>query len=172
MTQFENPYSPSTTVAPISSLAESGELATLSERFAGAFIDGLIILPIVLPLAFGAGLVIGSALGDSLITNLLASVVGGLIGMGTFAALHGYLLATRGQTIGKVVMKTKIVNEAGNLLPFNELFLKRYVIIMVISMIPFVGGLIGIVNALCVFRGNRKCLHDDFAGTKVIKIVG
>jgi len=92
--------------------------------------------------------------------------------MGAFAALHGYLLATRGQTIGKVIMKTKIVNEAGNLLPFNELFLKRYVIIMVISMIPFVGSLIGIVDALCVFRGNRKCLHDDFAGTKVIKIVG
>ena len=172
MTQFENPYSPSTTISPISSRVESGELATLSERFAGAFIDGLIILPIVLPLAFGTGLVIGSALGDSLITSVVASVVGGLIGMGAFAALHGYLLATRGQTIGKIVMKTKIVNEAGNLIPFNELFLKRYVIIMVISMIPFVGFLIGIVNALCVFRGNRKCLHDDFAGTKVIKIVG
>ena len=172
MTQFENPYSPPTTFAPISSLVESGELATLSERFAGAFIDGLIILPIVLPLAFGAGLVIGSALGDSLITNLVASVVGGLIGISAFAALHGYLLATRGQTIGKVIMRTRIVNEAGNLLPFNDLFLKRYLIIMVISMIPYVGSLIVIVNALCVFRGNRKCLHDDFAGTKVIKIVG
>ena len=172
MTQFENPYSPPTTFAPISSLVESGELATLSERFAGAFIDGLIILPIVLPLAFGAGLVIGSALGDSLITNLVASVVGGLIGISAFAALHGYLLATRGQTIGKVIMRTRIVNEAGNLLPFNDLFLKRYLIIMVISMIPYVGSLIVIVNALCVFRGNRKCLHDNFAGTKVIKIVG
>ncbi len=109
-------------------------------------------------------------MGSGQVATIVANLVGGGIGLGVFVALHGYLLATRGQTIGKVVMKTKIVTESGEQLPFAELYLKRYFILQAISLIPFVGMFVGIIDALFIFRSNRKCLHDDIAGTKVIKI--
>lgn len=170
MTQFDNPYATPSTLTQITSNDENGELADLSTRFVGALIDGLIALPIVMPIAFGVGLIIGNVMGEGAATTIVANLLGGAIGIGAFVVLHGYLLATRGQTIGKVVMKTKIVNEFGGQVPFPELYVKRYLILQAISLIPFVGLLVGIVDALFIFRSNRKCLHDEIAGTKVIKL--
>lgn len=169
MTQFDNPYAPSSTTAPMN-YDERSELADRSTRFVGSLIDGLIMLPIVMPIAFGVGAIIGTVMGEGAATSIIANLVGGGIGIGVFVAIHGYLLATRGQTIGKVVMKTKIVTEAGEQLPFAELYLKRYLILQAVSLIPLIGLFVGIIDAIFIFRSNRKCLHDDIAGTKVIKI--
>jgi hypothetical protein len=42
--------------------------------------------------------------------------------------------------------------------------------IQVLSLIPVAGNSIPMIDALMIFRENRHCLHDDFAGTKVIKV--
>ena len=170
MSNFENPYAPSQSPAMFDRDMHEGELATLSERFSGAFIDGIINLVTIVPLAFGAGVIIGSIMGDTPTTNLIAQVGGGLLGIGVFLAIQGYFLATRSQTIGKIAMKTKIVSDSGQPLPFGELYLKRYLIIQLIGILPFIGGLISIVDILLIFRSSRKCLHDEIAGTKVIKL--
>jgi len=170
MSSSENPYAPSQGPAMFDRDMNEGELATLSERFSGAFIDGIISLVTIVPLAFGAGVIIGSVMGDTPITNLIAQVVGGALGIGAFLAIQGYFLATRSQTIGKIAMKTKIVSDSGQPLPFGELYLKRYLVLQLIGILPFIGGLITIVDILLIFRSSRKCLHDDIAGTHVIKL--
>ena len=175
-----NPYAAPTTDSntPYSNTPyyEHGDpLATRMQRFAGAMIDTFSLLPIL----FGVGIVIGlTAHGAGMDVEgpgfeIVASLVGGLLGAVVFIAIHGYTLATRGQTLGKIVVKTQIVSENDDqILPFGEIILKRYVPLWVLTSIPFIGQFVGIANALAIFRDGNKCLHDNIAGTKVIKLPG
>ena len=74
MTQFDNPYAPSSTTAPMN-YDERAELADRSTRFVGALIDGLIMLPIVVPIAFGVGAIIGTVMGEGAATSIIANLV-------------------------------------------------------------------------------------------------
>lgn len=109
-------------------------------------------------------------MGDTPTTQLIAQVLGGLLGLVGFLAIQGYFLATRSQTIGKIAMKTKIVSDSGQPQTFSELYLKRYFVIELLAILPYIGGLLALVDILLIFRSSRKCLHDDIAGTKVIKL--
>jgi uncharacterized RDD family membrane protein YckC len=68
-------------------------------------------------------------------------------------------------------MRTQIVSDEGKLLPLPTMILWRYLPLMIISQVPFVGAIVGLANVLAIFRASRKCFHDDIAGTKVIQIV-
>ena len=175
MTTFDNPYASPPEVKDYFGTAQSTDvLATRTERFAGAFVDGIVQAILVVPASFAFFFILMMVITiedeNSLGFELLTSVLGFFIGAGTFILLNGYLLATRGQTLGKVLLKTKIVSESGEQLPINHLLLKRYLPIWVLTSLPWIGGVFGLVNAVAIFRDNRKCFHDDFAGTKVIKL--
>jgi uncharacterized RDD family membrane protein YckC len=171
MSEYDNPYAPSLgpSLLPEEQLGQ-GELATLGERFAGSLIDGIINLVVALPVGFAVGLGMGSAFGNGPVQNIVVQILGGVVGILLFLAVQGYFLATRSQTIGKMALGTKIVTDDGGTLPFGELYAKRYLILQLVALIPFIGGFIGLVDAVMIFRSNRKCLHDDIAGTKVIKL--
>jgi len=147
-------------------------LATRTQRFVGALVDGLIMTPLTFGAGFvlGIGLVVSGLQPESVPFRVAAAVIGLAIGAGIFLAINGYLLATRGQTVGKYLVKTQIVSEGGGLVPFAPLILKRYVPIWVAGQVPFIGPLFLLVNVLAIFRENHKCIHDDLAGTKVIFI--
>lgn len=50
-----------------------------------------------------------------------------------------------------------------------KLILMRYATIHAIGQIPILGAIFGFVNVLFIFIGDqRQCLHDKFAGTKVV----
>ncbi len=147
------------------------KLATLSARFAGAFLDGLIMAPVTAGLSLGYvyGVRGGVEIGFGEETAMGAIV--GVIAMIWFLIVNGYLLANRGQTVGKLVVKTRIVDvNTGELVPFWPLFLKRWLSIQLISFIPFAGVWIAFVGILLIFRSSRRCLHDEIAGTKVIAV--
>jgi uncharacterized RDD family membrane protein YckC len=70
----------------------------------------------------------------------------------------------------KRIVGTRIASaETNELIPLIPLIVKRVIAIQVLSMIPYFGSFVNLVDALLIFRENRRCLHDDFAGTKVIK---
>ncbi len=167
-----NPYAAPQSVTEPST--ESGpELADRMARFAGALVDGLTMIPVyvvVFMLAFRAG-VDGGLVENEILNQFVMGIIGLVLGAVAYLVINGYLLAKRGQTVGKLVVGTRIVDSKTNqILPLGPLFLKRYLYIQLIALIPFVGGLIGLLDALLIFRENRRCLHDDFAGTKVIKV--
>jgi hypothetical protein len=41
---------------------------------------------------------------------------------------------------------------------------------LAVSLIPTLGGLLTLVDALFIFGGSRRCVHDLIAGTKVIRV--
>lgn len=88
-----------------------------------------------------------------------------------FLIMNGYLLAKRGQTIGKLLVRTRIVSvDDEEILPFVKVVGLRYLPLWVASQVPLVGPFVGLVDALFVFRSDKRCVHDLIAGTKVINV--
>lgn len=166
-----NPYAaPETSGFATENSADGPPLATRSQRFGGAFIDGLLMLPLIgVVLWLTASFAVSAPGGAAPEVPFLMTLMIVPISIAWFLILHGYLLATKGQTIGKMAMGTQIVDaQTGALVPLLPLFLKRNISIQLLSLIPFVGNLIALIDALMIFRASHKCLHDDIAGTKVI----
>lgn len=175
-TEPQNPFAAPlvTEAAPlVDQPPATGELATRGERFRGAVIDALLVVPLLYGLSLAVGLGLAeldlSRLGDTQ-HALLDALLAILMWLVVFLAINGYLLATRGQTVGKWIMRTQIVSNHGTLVPFGPLLLWRYLPLLFVQMAPGIGQVFPLINVLAIFRANRKCLHDDIAGTKVIKI--
>jgi uncharacterized RDD family membrane protein YckC len=161
----ENRYQPpKADVADVSQ--DESELATRGARFGAALIDGLLIAVIVFPIMYLTGY-IGRAQSGS--TSLRDTLLYGILGFVIYLVLHGILLQRSGQTIGKRVVGTRIVSVDDNaILPLSKILLMRLLPLTIAQQIPVIGGLFGLVDALFVFRADRRCVHDLIAGTKVI----
>ncbi len=165
MVQEENPYSPPEAAVDV----DDGNdiLASRGARLGGAIIDSILSIVVIIPIMFMTGYWQRAATGEISWTEALGY---GLLGIFIFIVLHGYLLAKRGQTIGKVVAETRIVSvDDGKILPFSRVLGLRYLPWFVISQIPLIGPILGLVNVLFIFRSDKRCLHDLIAGTRVIR---
>lgn len=163
-----NPYL-ATAQDYVRDVGESTPLADRGTRLVAAIVDSVILIIVAIPVVLGIGFVIGAAMGDTFASNLVAQVLGSAAVIGIFLAVNGYFLNLNGQTVGKKITNIKIVNDDGTKPEFTHLILYRYGVTWLIGMIPFIGGLYGLVNVLAIFRESRKCLHDDIAKTKVVK---
>ena len=166
--QNSNPYaSPNAPVMDVPS--EGPELASFGLRLVGALIDGLIMMLLLVPLMFATGYIsdIMSGIQPGLLDNLKIALLGFVV----FLVVQGYFLNASGQTIGKKILGTKIVTMDNEKPEFLKLILMRYVTIHAISQIPILGGIFALVNYIFIFFGDqRQCLHDKFAGTKVVMV--
>ena len=121
----DNPYAPPETggVSEFVTDPRGDELARRLTRLAAAIVDGILLLVILVPVQFATGYFQRAmAQQQGLLEQLLMS----LLGVVTMLVLNGYLLATRGQTIGKVLTKIQIVDvQSGKLLPFVQVYVYR-----------------------------------------------
>lgn len=155
-------------------------LASLWQRFAGCFVDIALLIIVMIGVYSGVAMTWVSflepefAFGDSTemspfsefaIRNVLPLVST----MIAFVLLNGYLIAKRGQTIGKFLLGTQMVGDDDQRVSFARIFLNRYCLFWVLSVIPML-QLISIVDPFPVFGQSRKCLHDRVARTKVISL--
>lgn len=97
----------------------------------------------------------------------------GLIGLPLILVLAGYqiwLLTTRGQTIGKRALKIRVVDAAGGSNPgFGRACFLREVVPVLVWLVPVIGPLSVLGDALSIFRDDRRCLHDHLAKTVVVR---
>lgn len=93
-----------------------------------------------------------------------------LVGVAVFLLVQGWPLAKRGQTIGKMVCKLRIVRTDGTPAEPWRLLGLRYGVGMLTNLMVGVAMVYGLVDSLLIFRGSRQCLHDTIAGTKVIRL--
>ncbi len=59
-----------------------------------------------------------------------------VIGFILFLLIHGYLIATRGQTIGKALLKIRIVRSDGSPASFGRIVGLRYLVTSVLASVP------------------------------------
>ena len=142
----------------------ASELASPWVRLAAVIIDGLIVLGLFIIL-FLAGVVSfgleGGLLGLlALIPVYLAVLIVQMI-----------LLAMRGQTIGKIILRIRIVDNVTGAHPgWARLILLRTLVHSIIGSIPFIGFIYALVDALFIFRADHRTIHDLIAGTRVDKV--
>jgi len=141
-------------------------LASRWKRLGGAMIDSVIAMVIFVPIMLATGALQRTFSGEEMTIGEQAGFF--VVGWVVFLVLNGYLLFTRGQTIGKIAVKTKIVDLSGNIPNFGKLLVLRYLVRGFVHHIPFIGNLAGLVNVLFIFGKKRRCVHDYLAGTIVI----
>ncbi|WP_425395756.1 RDD family protein [Aeoliella sp.] len=147
-------------------------LAGRGTRLGAALIDVVILAPLGFAIGAAEAIVLISAGVDPAALQspgLLLNLVSQVLGFGLFLAVNGYLLATNGQTVGKKLLGIKIVRTDGSRADFSRLTVRRYLPMSLLLLIPVFGIVVaGLVDPLMIFRGSRKCLHDEIADTVVV----
>jgi uncharacterized RDD family membrane protein YckC len=157
-------------VAEVADVSGSGEaqLAGRGARLGGAIIDGVILL--------GLWWLVGLLTPWNIFSPTMAqagviAMLGmQLIGLLLFALVNGYLLMTRGQTVGKLLLGMRIVRPDGSAATPGRVIGLRYGVGWMLSALPVVGMVYALVDCLLIFRADHRCLHDMIADTIVVKI--
>lgn len=137
----------------------------LAERFLARLIDGIII---------GVVLVIIYSILNASTGYWTTTVISGVIGAALYLGYFGYFESERGQTIGKQVMKLKVVGPDGTSNPTMNESIKRN-IWNAFSIVPCLGSLAALVSVILIavnISSDPQGQHafDRFAGgTRVIK---
>jgi len=143
-------------------------LASRWARLEGQIVDTIAILITTGPVLYFTGLWKKSISGYLSTSEAILIVLFGLV---VYLAINGYLLSKHGQTIGKLFSGTRIVSvETNEIIPFRRVFFVRYFPLVVVANIHFAGAFVVILDALFVFRKDKRCIHDLITGTKVIKV--
>jgi len=171
----------------------SGELEhpTVMARFGAMFIDGLVFLPVVLVLIMIVGF---SAFATTTAAGAGASVNLAVIatqlappafGVAYFALMHGW----RGQTLGKMAVRIKVVQANGQPISMMTAFLRALYYqgvgllsgvlvsiallveqpaLMVLSNLASLYFVVSVVWAL--FDKQQRAIHDLLARTRVVRL--
>jgi uncharacterized RDD family membrane protein YckC len=178
-----NPYAPP---APdFSGYAPSFDdavLATRGARFGAKLLDGLLDLALCIP-----GMIwLFSAMSEpqqsrqlGMYSQSVEPNYGAMIGpiaamvvpLLALTAYQWYLIATRGQTLGKKWLNIRILRTDGSPVGFVNGVILRNWIMQFLAQIPWIGGIISLVNICFIFGSEQQCLHDKIAGTKVVAVL-
>ncbi len=154
------------------------EKPTVLRRFGCIFVDGLIIgVPFaILNAILGANQTSIAILGVVSLVSTAVQVI-------YFAQMH----AARGQTVGKMAGKLRVVNLDGTPITLQTAYIRAFayagvgflsglaLALNMPSMVAIVGFIVGgyaIANVLFALfdRGMQRALHDRIAGTRVIQL--
>lgn len=152
-------------------VGNNNPLAPLWKRFVGCFVDNFLL---VMAYVAGVALVIFLISQGIFDKHLIKSKQFNLQQLNAQAAIYfpvlGLLLiqwnliATRGQSLGKMLLGMKIVDRQGGNPGFVSGVILRNWLRAALNFIPF----FGLVDALVIFGDSRRCIHDFLAGTHVV----
>jgi uncharacterized RDD family membrane protein YckC len=141
-------------------------LASLGARFNGHLLDVMLFGVPLVPLLLGQIL---DPRGGALFWILCAAGVLGILGV---FGLNLYWLRQSGQSIGKRVLRTRIVMLDGSPAPLWRIVFLRMLPLGVaaagLSLVP-PGNLAILIDGAVIFGNERRCIHDYLAGTKVVE---
>lgn len=159
-----NPYQAPT--AQVGIRPDAHILASRWARLGAVLVDGIIGLVLMLPLMFAFGYF--QSLGPDGQPPTGALIGWTIFGLVLFYLVHGYLLYTRQQTVGKLLLNIKIVGTEEDKVGAGRLFGLRYLVFQLIGSVPLLNIFL-LVDILMIFRKDRRCLHDLLAGTRVVE---
>jgi uncharacterized RDD family membrane protein YckC len=124
-------------------------------RFVSLLIDSIII-----GFIFGA---LGTILGVGMTESGMVLWFWGLFYFVFYIGYYTYLEGSRGQTIGKMITKIKVVREDGSPIDMNQAFTR--------NILRIIDGIIAyLIGAILIWRSDKKQrLGDSVARTVVVK---
>lgn len=139
-------------------------LASLGKRFVAFFLDRLLFtVPLIVLMFVGIFSMAGRKNSDPMIfvSGFAIGVFSFILGYVIYEAL---MLANRGQTLGKIVMRIKVVRIDGTAISAGQAW-GRAVLRIVLS------GILSLLNYIPAFATKEKtCIHDLVAGTRVVMV--
>jgi len=174
MSEEYNPYAaPKSTILTAPVPNEGLPLASRWHRFVASFLDSLILSVVVLPLQYLTGAyqreAALQAAGSSIFAFRPESIFWAAFGVILLVGINWNFLLN-GQTIGKKALKLRIDNVEGGPCDRGRIITRRIVVVQVLFLIPVLNVLFMIVDCLMIFRSNKRMLHDELAGTKVVDL--
>lgn len=146
------------------------QLASRWARLGAAILDGFLIAIVTIPILMALGIfetaIASAQSGEAM--SLQYTLMSAVMGIAAFFLLNGYLLAKKGQTVGKKLVNIRITDMDGSQVSFGKLIGLRYVPFWGVGYIPIIGSILALVNVLFIFRSDKRCVHDLIAGTQVI----
>ena len=179
-----NPYQPPQSEITVPTIG--GKLASPWIRLGAGILDGLILMPIqwILqklflktpgPVDIFAAAKSGKPLDmQSYMPGAGGVILLSLLGLAVFLVINFNFLKN-GQTIGKKLLSLQVQRRSdGTILPVREYILKRlgpiYAVSFAATLIHPLINLLLLADSLAIFRSGRNTLHDDIAGTKVVRL--
>lgn len=144
-------------------------------RFLAALVDWFLFLffPFLVALLSRTSYTYNHTIGTLVVfvANAVRSTMGWLFLL-AWVGLNGiqaYKIATTGQSLGKRLLRMKIMERDGQPVGFVKgVLLRSWLVYFATLLTPFgLGFILYFVDALFVFRGDGRCLHDLIAGTRV-----
>lgn len=145
---------------------QPGELATRGTRFLAAMLDAGISIAVIWLLAKFTPINLWEDDGLGLWEPRISSAASGIV---LYLVLHGYLLATRGQTIGKALFKIRIARPDGSRAQIGRILALCDGPAFFTTIWPLLGPIYVLIDSLFIFRASRRCLHDQIADTVVLQ---
>ncbi|MGA9524514.1 MAG: RDD family protein [Myxococcaceae bacterium] len=132
-------------------------LASRGARFAANLVDQFIWVPWFFPMFLVEG--------EGMETLQIVFGIGGVIAALGTLVLQIYL-AARGQSVGKKLLKIRVVRSDGSRASLARIiFLRNALPVLVNSLC----GILNLVDAVMIFGNERRCIHDHMADTMVIE---
>jgi uncharacterized RDD family membrane protein YckC len=180
-TRSTNPYAPPTASVGDVQVEGEAEPAGRGVRFGAYLLDALIaaVFTYVPFFALGGASLFSQAMqaqqADPTDPTAAFAIYSGLPGLGLFigfiawiAVTLKFVLANR-QTIAKKLLGIKVTRSDGSQIGIGRLFWLRNFVPGIIAVVPFVGILFVLVDALMIFGATRQCLHDRIADSIVVR---
>lgn len=149
--------------------------ASLLDRIIAELIDGILLGIVSLILLILFTIIAGPFIAGSLLMGDSSTFSGltTLFSLVILAVNLGYRIVTEGilfsATIGKKIMRLKVVDEAGNNLTLQKAAIRNVIKIFSYA-IPFLNFIIVLANLYFIATGPRKqAIHDMLAQTFVVK---
>lgn len=139
-------------------------------RLGAAIIDGMILLAVSIPLtlAVTVGLLQFDLDAPTSVIKLAFKVLDVAVTLFLYTVIHGVPLRKNGQTWGKKICGIKIVSTNGAPVELSRLIGIRYFPLLVLAEIPVLNW-ICVIDILFIFTADKRCLHDLWADTIVVK---
>lgn len=168
---------------PSPGVTRPGELL---DRFLARLIDLAILW--VVGFLIGAVFVVGILLGGDaspigIGANYLSAAVMSLLYAALYLGYFAFLESSRGQTLGKMAMKLRVVGPDGVGKPTTEQAIRRNIFMAanLLGLLPVLGGFLSLAAFIAAVAmiavgintdtANRQAWHDRFAGgTRVLKL--
>jgi uncharacterized RDD family membrane protein YckC len=144
-------------------VSKASEPASRGSRFVANLVDSLVLIAPLL-----GGMLLGALVGGD--EGMDVAMVGmGMLGMLVLVIYQTYLAVQSGQTIGKRMMGIRVVRTDGTPVDGVRIIVLR-------NVVPFAinagCGLFNLIDALFIFKADRRCLHDHIADTQVVTVGG
>ena len=131
------------------------DLATIGSRFGAKILDNIIMWVVQFAISF----VVGAASGNDPTVVMIAGIMNIFVGLG-YAI---FFLGWRGQTLGKMAVKIKVVNPDGSDISWGKAFGRCFAEILS-------GCTLSIGYIIAFWDAEKRTLHDRLAGTRVIRL--